>query len=48
MIQYFFESLVKELHIFYNHQEVVQILIDPNNTVFEICSDSGQNTTIIL
>jgi hypothetical protein len=48
MIQDFLESLIKVLHNFYNHQEVVQILIQPNNTVFEICPDSGQNTTIIL
>jgi hypothetical protein len=48
MIQDFLESLVKLLHNFYNHQEVITILINPNNTVFEICRDSGQNTTIIL
>jgi hypothetical protein len=48
MIQDFLESLVKVLHNFYNHQEVFSILINLNNIVFEICSDSGQNTTIIL
>jgi hypothetical protein len=48
MIQDFFESLVKALHNFYNHQEVVPILINLNNIVFEICRDSEQNTTIIL
>jgi hypothetical protein len=48
MIQHFLESLVKVLYNFYNHQEVVPILINPNNTVFEICPDSGHHTTIIL
>jgi hypothetical protein len=41
MIQDFLESLVKVLHNFYNHQEVVPILINLNSTVFEICPDSG-------
>jgi hypothetical protein len=48
MIQDFLEILVKVLHNFYNHQEVVPILINLNITVFEICPDSGHNTTIIL
>jgi hypothetical protein len=48
MISDFLEIFVKLLHNFYNHQEVVQILINPNYTVFEICPNSGQNTTIIL
>jgi hypothetical protein len=42
------ERLVKSLHKFYNHQEVILGLIKSNITVFEICSDSGQNTTISL
>jgi hypothetical protein len=29
MIQDFWENLVKELHKFYNHQEVIPILINP-------------------
>jgi hypothetical protein len=36
MIQDFLESLVKVLYNFYNHQEVIPNLINPNNTVFEI------------
>jgi hypothetical protein len=48
MAQDFLESLIKELLNLYNHQEVVHILINPNNTVFEICPDSGHNRAIIL
>jgi hypothetical protein len=44
----FLESLVKVLHNFYNHQEVILILINPNNTAFEICPDIKQNTTTLL
>jgi hypothetical protein len=48
VIPYFLEILAKELHNFYNHQEVILCLTKSNNTGFEICSDSGQKTTIIL
>jgi arginyl-tRNA synthetase len=48
VIQNFLERLAKALHNFYNHQEVVPILINPNNKVFEICPNSGQNTVTIL
>jgi hypothetical protein len=48
VIQDFLEILAKALHNFYNHQEVIPCLTKSNNTVFEICSDSGQNTTTIL
>jgi hypothetical protein len=48
MIQDLLESLVKALHNFYNHKEVVPILIKLNNVVFEICPESGQNITISL
>jgi hypothetical protein len=48
VIQDFLERLAKVLHIFYNHQQVILCLTKSNNTVFEICSDGGQNTTIIL
>jgi hypothetical protein len=42
------ESLAKVLHNFFNHQEVIQWLSKSNNTVFEICSDGGQNTATSL
>jgi hypothetical protein len=42
------ESLAKALHNFYNHQEAILCLTKSNNTIFEICSVSGQNTTILL
>jgi hypothetical protein len=45
VIQEFLESLAKVLQNLYNHQEVIQCLTKSNNTVFEICSDGGQNTT---
>jgi hypothetical protein len=48
VIQDFLEILEKEQHNFYNHQEVIPSLINPNNTVFEICSENGHNTTILL
>jgi hypothetical protein len=48
VIQDFLEILAKVLYNFYNHQEVILCLTKSSNTVFEICSDSGQNTTIIL
>jgi hypothetical protein len=48
VIQDFLESLEKALHNVYNHQEVIPGLIQSNITVFEICSDSGQNTTTSL
>jgi len=48
VIQDFLESLEKTLHNFYNHQEVIPVLIKSNITVFEICSDRGQNTAISL
>jgi hypothetical protein len=48
VIQDVLESLAKVPHNFYNHQEVILCLTKSNNTIFEICSDSGQNTTIIL
>jgi hypothetical protein len=48
VIQDFLEILAKVLKNFYNHQEVILCLTKPNNSVFEICSDSGQNTTTIL
>jgi hypothetical protein len=44
VIQDFLESLEKVLHKFYNQQEVIPGLIKSNITVFEIYSDSGQNT----
>jgi hypothetical protein len=42
------ESLAKVIRNFYNHQEVIQCLTKSNNTVFEICSDGGQNTASSL
>jgi hypothetical protein len=48
VIQDFLESLEEVLHNFFNHQEVILCLTKSNNTVFEICSDSGQNTTTSL
>jgi hypothetical protein len=48
MIQDFLESLAKALHKFYNHQEVILGLIKSSITVFEICSDKGQNKTTSL
>jgi hypothetical protein len=42
VIQDFLESLAKVLQNFYNNQEVIPCLFKSNNTVFEICSDSGQ------
>jgi hypothetical protein len=48
VIQDFLEILAKVLHNFYNHREAILCLIKSNNTIFEICSDSGQNTTTIL
>jgi hypothetical protein len=48
VIQDFLESLAKLIHDFYNHQEVILCLTKSNNSVFEICSDSGQNTSTIL
>jgi hypothetical protein len=48
VIQDFLQSLAKALHNFYNHQEVIPGLIKSNITVFEICSDSGQNTATSL
>jgi hypothetical protein len=48
VIQDFLESLAKALHNFYNHQEAILCLTKSNNTIFEICSVSGQNTTILL
>jgi hypothetical protein len=48
VIQDFLESLEKALHNFYNHQEVIPGLSKSNITVFEICSDIGQNTTTSL
>jgi hypothetical protein len=48
VIQDFLKSLAKTLHNFYNHQEVIPCLTKSNNTVFEICSVSGQNTATIL
>jgi hypothetical protein len=42
------KSLEKVLHNFYNHQEVIPGLTKSNITVFEICSDGGQNTTSSL
>jgi hypothetical protein len=48
VIQDFLESLAKVIHNFYNHQKVILCLTKSNNSVFEICSDSGQNTTTIL
>jgi hypothetical protein len=48
VIQDFLESLAKLIHNFYNHQEVIPGLIKSNITVFEICSDRGQNTTTSL
>jgi hypothetical protein len=44
VIQDFLESLAKALHNVYNHQEVIPGFIKSNVTVFEICSDRGQNT----
>jgi hypothetical protein len=48
MIQDFLEILEKALHNFYNHQEVIPGLFKSNITVFEICSDRGQNTATSL
>jgi hypothetical protein len=48
VIQDFLESSAKSLHNFYNHQEVITCLTKSNNTVFEICSVSGQNRAISL
>jgi hypothetical protein len=48
VIQDILESLAKSLHNFYNHQKVIPCLTKSNNTVFEICSDSGQNTATVL
>ena len=48
MIQDFLERLENVLHNFYNYQEVIPGLIKSNITVFEICSDGGQNTTTSL
>jgi hypothetical protein len=48
VIQDFLESLAKALHNFYNRQEVIPCLTKSNNTVFEICSDSGQHTATSL
>jgi hypothetical protein len=48
VIQDFLEILEKVLHNFYNNQEVILCLTKSNNPVFEICSDSGQNTATIL
>jgi hypothetical protein len=48
VIQDFLESSAKALHNVYNHQEVIQCLTKSNNTVFEICSDRGQNTATSL
>jgi hypothetical protein len=48
VIQDFLESLAKALYNFYNHQEVIPCLTKLNNTFFEICFDSGQNTATNL
>jgi hypothetical protein len=48
VIQDFLESLEKALYNFYIHQEVIQCLTKSNNTIFEICSDGGQNTATSL
>jgi hypothetical protein len=48
VIQNFLESSAKALHNFYNHPEVILGLIKSNITVFEICSDRGQNTATSL
>jgi hypothetical protein len=48
VIQDFLESLAKVLHNFYNHEEVILCLTKSNNSVFETCSDIGQNTSTIL
>jgi hypothetical protein len=48
VIQDFFEISAKILHNFYNHPEVILCLTKSNNSVFEICSDNGQNTATIL
>jgi hypothetical protein len=48
VIQDFLESLEKALHNFYNHQELIPDLNKLSITVFEIYSDSGQNTTTSL
>jgi hypothetical protein len=48
VIQDFLESSAKVLHNFYNHQEVILGLIKSNITVFEICSERGQNTATSL
>jgi hypothetical protein len=48
VIEDYLESLAKVLHNVYNHQEVIQCLTKSNNAVFEIYSDSGQNTATIL
>jgi hypothetical protein len=48
LIQDFLKILAKVLHNIYNHQEVILCLTKSNNSVFEICYVSGQNTTTIL
>jgi hypothetical protein len=48
VIQDVLESSANALHNFYNHQDVIQCLTKSNNTVFEICSDGGQNTATSL
>jgi hypothetical protein len=48
VIQDFLKILAQTLHNFYNHPEVIQCLTKSNNTIFEICSDGGQNTAILL
>jgi hypothetical protein len=48
VIQGFLESLAKVLYNFYNHQEAILCLTKSNNTVFEICFGSGQNTATSL
>jgi hypothetical protein len=45
VIQDFLKSLEKALHNFCNYQEVIPVFIKSNITVFEICSDRGQNTS---
>jgi hypothetical protein len=48
VIQDFLESLEKVIHKIYNHQKVNPSSINPNNTIIEICPESGQNTIVIL
>jgi hypothetical protein len=48
VLQDFLESLENVPHKLYNHQEVILCLTKSNNSVFEICSDSGQNTATSL